>query len=406
MDEISVIGIDSAKNVFQLAALSREGTVVWDKRLKRQAFKRFMAEAAPRCIVGLEACGGAHYWGRWLSELGHTPKLMAPRAVAAHRQGVHKNDRRDARAIADAARNRQIRAVPIKSEAAQTVQALMRVRERRIRQLGQTANQLRGVLGEFGVVLPKGRGRMVRRLAQLRAAGELDRLPAAIAELADALVAEIAEHAAKEKTATAALTKAIAEDATCALLTTIPNIGPINAAALSVALETPRAFANGRAFASSLRLVPRQHASAEKNKLRGIGAQRRCEVRRYLVLAAQSLLTRLGRMKQPPQDPMLAWAQRLLRSKRRNVAAVALAGKLARVAWAVLDKNRPYCPRPPAAARPALQPGAGLAALKAADAPPSAVPVRAALTAAAPGAASARKAGTEKRAPAEQRNSA
>src|SRR5438445_12369406 len=117
MDEISVIGVDLAKNVFQLAALSPEGRVVWDKRLRRQAFMRFMAEAAPRCTVGLEACGGGHYWGRWLGALGHAPKLMPPRAVRAYRQGVHKNDRRDARANAEAARSSQVTAVRVKSEA-------------------------------------------------------------------------------------------------------------------------------------------------------------------------------------------------------------------------------------------------------------------------------------------------
>jgi transposase len=404
VDEISVIGIDLAKNVFQLAALSPSGAVVWDKRLKRQAFKRFMSEQAPRCTVGMEACGGAHYWGRWLGALGYAPKLMAPRAVRAYRQGVHKNDRRDARAVGEATRSSQVAAIPVKSEAAQTVQALMRLRERRIRQLGQTSNQLRGLLNEFGVVLPKGRARMLSRLAELAAAGELAALPAAVRELTDALVAEIAEQAARAKAASAALAQAVAEDATCALLMTIPNIGAINAAALSVALETPAAFANGRAFAASLKLVPRQHASAETTKLRGIGRSRRCELRRYLVLAAQSLLTRVDRMKQPPADPMLAWAHRLLRRKMRNVAAVAVAGKLARIAWAVRASNRPYHPRGSADAPSARQPDAGLAALKAADAPPPAVPMRAALTAAARAVPNKRKAGTEKPAAAEQRN--
>jgi transposase len=253
MDEISVIGIDLAKNVFQLAALSADGRVIWEKRLKRDGFRRFMAaDSTPRCVVGMEACGGAHHWGRWLGGLGYTAKLMTPRAVRAYRQGVHKNDRRDARANAEAARSSQVAAVRVKSEAAQAVQAAMRVRERRIRQLGQTANQLRGLLNEFGIVLPKGHRRLLARLAEHDADGGLAHLPKTMLDLVAMLVGELREQMEKEAAASAALAAAIAEDATCALLMTIPHIGPINAAALSVALEAPLAFRNGRAFAAAL----------------------------------------------------------------------------------------------------------------------------------------------------------
>lgn len=346
MEEISVIGIDLAKRVFQLCATTRSGTIVWEKRLRRAAFIKFLEDEAPRCLVGMEACGGAHHWARWLVARGFSVKLMPPRAVKAYREGVHKNDRRDARAVAEATSRTQVAAVRIKSQAAQATQALMRVRERRIRQRVQTANQLRGLLNEFGIVLPKGHQLLLGQLRELIPTAEFAALPAIVQELVHGLRDEIIEQAAKVEATSAALTTAVHADAHCRLLMSIPHIGPINAAALSVALEAPGVFARGRAFAAYLRLVPRQQASAESSALRGIGQLRACEMRRYLVLAAQTLLTRVDRIKEPPQDRLLAWAGRLLRRKMRNVAVVAVAAKLARIAWAVMAHNQPYRPRP------------------------------------------------------------
>jgi transposase len=346
MEEVSVIGIDLAKRVFQLCAMTRSATIVWEKRLRRAAFIKFLEDEAPRCLVGLEACGGAHHWARWLVARGFSVKLMPPKTVKAYREGVHKNDRRDARAVAEATSRSQVAAVRIKSAAAQATQALMRVRERRIRQRVQTANQLRGLLNEFGIVLPKGHRLLLVRLGELIPTAEFAALPAIVQELVQTLSDEIIEQAAKVAAASAALTTAVQADMNCRLLMSIPNIGPINAAALSVALETPGAFARGRAFAAFLRLVPRQHASAETARLLGVGQMQACEMRRYLVLAAQGLLTRVDRMKELPQDRLLAWAGRLLRRKMRNVAVVAVAAKLARIAWAVMAHNQPYQPRP------------------------------------------------------------
>jgi transposase len=351
MDEISVIGIDLAKRVFQLCAMTRSGTIVWEKRLRRAALIKFLEEEAPRCLIGMEACGSAHHWARWLAARGFTVKLMAPRAVKAYRAGVHKSDQRDARAVAEATSRSHVAAVRVKSEAAQATQALMRVRERRIRQRVQTANQLRGLLGEFGIVLPKGQGVLLARLSEVMAGAGFAALPATVQELAETLRAEIIEQAEKVKAAEAMLLPVVKADAGCRLLMSIPHIGPINAAALAVALETPGVFARGRAFAAYLRLVPRQQASAESSALRGIGQMRACEMRRYLVLAAQTLLIRVERSKEPPQDRLLAWADRLLRRKVRNVAVVAVAAKLARIAWAVLASNTPYRARPRGAQR-------------------------------------------------------
>jgi transposase len=271
---------------------------------------------------------------------------MTPKAVRAYRLGVHKSDQRDARAVAEATSRSQVAAVRVKSQAAQATQALMRIRERRIRQRVQTANQLRGLLNEFGIVLPKGHRRLLVRVHELTATGEVAALPAIVQELVQTLHDELIEQGEKVAAAGAALTRAVQADASCRLLMSIPHIGPINAAGLSVALEAPGVFARGRAFAAYMRLVPRQQASAENSSLRGIGQMRGCDMRRWLVLAAQTLLTHVKRLKEPPQDRLLAWAGQLLRRKTRNVAVVAVAAKLARIAWAVMANSQSYQIRP------------------------------------------------------------
>src|SRR5260370_22300606 len=208
---------------------------------------------------------------------------MTPIAVKAYRAGVHKNDQRDARAGAGARGRGQVAAVRVQGEAAQATQGLMGVGERGIRQRVQTANQLRGLLNEFGIVLPKGPQLLLARACELMATARFAALPAAVQELVQILVDEVVEQAEKVKAVDAALMTAVQADANCRLLMSIPSIGPINAAGLAVALEAPRVFRRGRAFAAFLRFVPRQQASAESSKLRVGGPQPACELRRYLV---------------------------------------------------------------------------------------------------------------------------
>jgi len=163
------------------------------KRLKRAAFIKFMEAEAPCCLIGMEACGGAHHWGRWFLERNFEVKLMAPKPVKAYRQGVHKNDARDARAIAEAASRSHVAAVRVKSERSQSVQALVRIRTRRVRQMVQTANQLRGLLNEFGIVLPRGHSRMLAAIAKFKEAGAI---PAEAAPLVEALAPNWCNNAA------------------------------------------------------------------------------------------------------------------------------------------------------------------------------------------------------------------
>jgi transposase len=344
MEKITVIGIDLAKSVFQLEAQSASGVVVWKKRLRRAAFMQFMAGKAPRCLAGFEACGGSHYWGRFLSALGFQVKMMAPKVVKAYREGPHKNDGRDAHAAAEAASRASVHAVRIKSEAAQAVQCLLRVRALQIKQMIQTGNQVRGLLNEFGIVLPKGYKRLRTGLAALHDDPAYTRLPESLRQAAERLCLQLAEQIERVKQATDALTQAIQDDPSCMQLRSVPGLGPVNAAGLSVALEAPQAYRNARAFAAALRLVPRQWQSAEKQKLLGVAPECANDTRRHLVLAGQSLITMVARMEQPPSDPFLLWVDRIRQRKNRNVAAVAVAAKLARIAWALMAKDISYRP--------------------------------------------------------------
>lgn len=345
MEKITVIGIDLAKSVFQLEAQSASGAVVWKKRLRRTAFTEFMATKAPRCLVGFEACGGSHHWGRFLSGLGFRAKMMAPKAVRAYREGPHKNDGRDAHAAAEAATRASVRSVRIKSEAAQAVQCLLRVRTLQIKQMIQTGNQLRGLLNEFGIVLPKGYKRLRDSLVGLQDDPAYTHLPQILRQAAERLCAQLAEQVERVKQATDALAQATKDDESCTRLRSVPGFGPINAADLSVALEAPQTYHNARAFAAALRLVPRQWQSADKQKLLGVAPQNANDTRRHLVLAGQSLLTMVARMKEPPSDPFLLWIDRIRQRKNRNAAAVAVAAKLARIAWALMAKDTIYRPR-------------------------------------------------------------
>jgi len=345
MEEISVIGIDLAKNVFELCALTASGEVAWRRRLRRARFMRFLETTAPRCLVGMEACGGAHYWGRWLRGHGFEVKVMAPRAVRAYRQGPHKSDGRDARAAAEAATRGQVRSVRVKSEAAQAVQALVRLRTLQIKQMVQMGNQLRGILQEFGIVLPRGHKRLHDAIGRLREAAGWDKLPVILRRAIEKLCEQLAEQMRRVKQASDDLAAAIKDEESCVRLRTVPGLGPINAATLSVALEAPQAFRNGRDFAASLRLVPRQWQSAEKSRLGGIGRESANETRRHLVLAGQSLITMVGRLREPPKDKFLRWIQKLSQRKNRNLLAAAVAGKLARIAWAITARGETYQPR-------------------------------------------------------------
>ncbi|MFH1498030.1 MAG: IS110 family transposase [Verrucomicrobiota bacterium] len=343
MTELSVIGIDLAKRVFQVCGLDEAGRVVVQRRLGRAGFMRFMEKQPRTCLVGFEACGGAHFWGRWLMARGFTVKMMSPQAVRPYAAGAHKNDPRDAYAVAEATTRAHVAAVAIKSEAGQGLQALVRVRARRVDQLVRATNQLRALLHEFGFVVAKGRRRLLITFEDISGSEVFAALPEEVREMFADLHAECLVLTDQVETATTQLKAATATHEICRLVMSIPHLGPINAASLA-AVEALEGFRNGRAFTAYLGLVPRQHASGETNHLRGITKHGAGEIRRYLVLAAQTFLIRAHREHAAGRrlDRLQQWALALSRRKPHNVAVTAIAARLARIAWAVMRHRTPY----------------------------------------------------------------
>jgi transposase len=335
-----MIGIDLAKRVFEVCLMAADGRVVERRRLKREAFKAFM-ETAPRVLVGLEAGSGAHHWARWLTAREFAVKVMSPRAVRAYRSGPHKNDALDAEAIGEAATRARVRAVAVKSEVAQCLQAVIRVRARRIRQRTQVTNQLCGLMGEFAISAGRNVLAWYDRIAEtpaFAAAPERMRL------LFDELIAEARALDRQVKQLDAEIARMVKADPMAQLLTTAPGIGPINAAQIVARIESPGDFANGRALPAFLGLVPRLIASGNTTRLGPITKHGPADIRQGLVLGAQAVIT--AAVRNPDRDdPLYDLARRLLaKGKERNKVAVAVANRLARIVCVMLQTGQPYNP--------------------------------------------------------------
>jgi transposase len=332
MMKIATIGLDLAKNVFQLHAIDAEGRVVLRRRLRRADVVRFFARLSP-CMVGMEACAGAHHWARTIAGLGHEVRLMPPAYVKPYVRR-QKNDMADAAAICEAVTRPSMRFVPIKSEEQQAMLLIHRARDLLVRQHTSLINALRAHLAEFGVVLPKG-GQNGRKLAAMVVAGEMFGMPAlavpvllAMAHRCRALEVEIAQLEREMR-------RRSVEDEAVQRLLKIPGIGPITATALAATVPDARAFRSAREFAAWLGLVPRQSSSGGRERLGGITKMGHAYLRRLLVVGAQAVLRQAARRPD-------AWLGRLVCEKPRKVVAVALANKTARIVWAVLARGETY----------------------------------------------------------------
>ena len=337
MAEITTIGLDVAKKVFQVHGVDAAGQVVLRRQLKRRQVEAFFAKL-PRCLVGLEACGSGHYWARRLAALGHAVRLIPPAHAKAYVRR-NKTDPADAEAICEAVTRPRTRFVPVKSESEQAAAAVHRVRDRLIGQRTQLQNMLRGQMAEFGWVAAKGPAHVKELVARLDAP---DSVPAPLREAllgAARLLATLErEIAALDKTILAGHRA----DARSRRLATIPGFGPILSSAMSARAVQPERFGSGRDFAAWLGLAPKQSSSGGKVRLGAISKQGDGYLRRLLVNGAQAVLNG----KRAKDDP---WLARLLREKPRLVVAVALANKMARIAWAVMVREEDFR-RAPAAA--------------------------------------------------------
>jgi transposase len=340
MVEVSIIGLDLAKNVFQAHGSAADGSVVFRRKLSRLQVMTFFAQQ-PRCTVAMEACASAHHWGRAIAALGHTVKLIPPAYVKpfVKRQ---KNDMADAEAIAEAAARPTMRFVPVKSEAQQAMAMAYRTRDLLVRQRTQTINALRGHLAEYGVVAPTGIAH-VGRLAAI-VDGEEGMLPAPVVELARVLLGQIATLSAQVDALEKQLRQRAASDEAVRRLMTIPGVGVIAATALTTFAPPPETFAKGRDFAAWVGLTPRQHSSGGKERLGKTSKMGQRDIRRLLIIGAVAAV-RWAARKGAPEG---SWLARMLAKKPRMLVAVALANRMARVAWALMRKGEEY--RNPAAA--------------------------------------------------------
>jgi transposase len=332
---ISVLGIDIAKLVFHVVGMDDSGQVVLRKRIARSELLTFIANLPP-LRLGMEACGSAHDWARCFREHGHDVRLIAPQFVKAYVKSP-KNDARDAEAICEAMTRPTMRFVPIKRVEPQDLQALHRIRERLITARTALVNEIRGLLNEYGIVLPQS-------LAKFRAL-IVDKLEADQAKLT-ALSTEVFwqlydEFLAVEKRLAyydeklAAMGQAHPE---CQRLQTIPGIGPVTATALIAAIGDVTRFKNGRQLAAWLGLVPREHSTGGKPRLLGISKRGDVYLRKLLVHGARATL----RWIDTKHDERSQWLKALMARRGKNRAAVALANKNARIVWALLAHNQEY----------------------------------------------------------------
>jgi transposase len=325
-----MIGLDLAKNVFQVHGVDASGSVVLRRRLSRGQVERWFAGLAP-AVIGMEACGGAHYWARRLQELGHEVRLMPPAYVKPYVKR-NKTDGRDAEAICEAMQRPSMRFVAVKSAEQQAVLTLHRARALLVRQRTMAANALRAALAEFGVVAAQGRRGLQQLLAELP---EVIPAPAhpALLSLARHWRALDADIQALERR----IVQAVRENRVARRLLAIPGVGPIGASAMVATLPDAKVFRSGRGFAAWLGLTPRQNNSAGRRRSGGISKQGQRSLRTLLIVGASAHLRQ--ERARGVKDP---WLAGLLARRPVKVAAVARAAKTARIVWAMLARDEVY----------------------------------------------------------------
>ena len=333
--QIVRVGLDLAKYVFVVNGVDARGNVVLRKTLRRSAVSNFFANLPP-CLIGMEASNGAHYWARVLSELGHEVRLISPQFVTPYVKS-NKNDRNDAEAICEAVGRPTMRFVPRKSVDQLGVQAIHRIRSRLVGSRTRLVNQIRGVLSEHGIVIARNIAKLRQGLADMVGSNERN-----VSDLVRALMGELQVELAEFDRRIAAWDRRIRElyhgSELCQRLGKIEGVGPLSATALMAAVGDRRCFKNGRQFAAWLGLVPKQRSSGGRERLFGISKRGDRYLRTLLIHGARAVLCRAG----TKQDPRSRWLGKLRERRHPNVAAVALANKNARIAWALLSGTEPY----------------------------------------------------------------
>ncbi len=335
--KIKTIGIDLAKDVFQLHGVDEFGNMVLRKQVKRAQLAIFFSNL-PVCLVGMEACSGAHYWARKLQNMGHTVRLMAPQFVKPYVK-TNKSDAADAEAICEAVTRPNMRFVPVKNIEQQAVLALHTVRQGFIKARTAQANQIRGLLSEFGLIIPKGIGYIVSRVPDILE-DATNELPGVFRNLMQRLFDHFKEISMQVRALDMEIQQWHQNNEASTRLAQIPGIGPISATALVASLSDAKNFDNGRQVAAWLGLVPRQHSTGGKTNLLGMSKRGDSYLRTLLIHGARSVVYRASLKK----DNVNSWVNSLVSRRNKNIAAVALANKNIRIVWALLAHDREFRP--------------------------------------------------------------
>ena len=332
---VTTVGIDLAKSVFQVHGVDARGKAVLRRQLRREQVAAFFVNLPP-CLIGMEACASAHYWGRTLERFGHTVRLMAPQFVKPYVK-TNKNDAADAEAICEAVSRPSMRFVPIKSIEQQAVLSVHRVRQGFVKARTAQANQIRGLLGEFGLVIPQGIRHLAQRVPALLEDAS-NELPLEFRHLIDRLTCHLKELDQQVRELERQIVAWHRSSELSRKLEKIPGIGPLAATALVASIADARSFNNGRQVSAWLGLVPRQNSSGGKSTLLGISKRGDVYLRTLLIHGARSAILaakRQGACKN-------VWLANLLNRRHANIAAVALANKNVRTVWALLAHGRDF----------------------------------------------------------------
>ena len=340
---ITTIGIDIAKRIFQLHGVDKNGKIVLKKKLMRDQLLNYMANL-PKCLVGIEACGGANYWGREITKLGHEVKLMAPQFVKPYVK-TNKNDQADAEAICEAVSRPNMRFVPIKSIEQQDILSIHRVRQRLVKNRTALANEIRGLLLEFGFTIPQGINKVMPMLTEILDGDNLSNISY---QTFYALKEEFIENNNKIEELEKHLKGIAKQHDLYKRLITVPGIGLITATALIASIGNASCFKNGRQLSAWLGLVPRQHSSGGKEKLLGISKRGDVYLRTLLIQGARAVFnsklryTTLDQQNKKDYSRFTGWMFSLAERSCHNKTVVAIANKLARVVYAVLRNEDEY----------------------------------------------------------------
>lgn len=335
MRDITLLGIDIAKNVFQIIGVDRHHKEVLKKRMSRAQLEAFIG-SLPRCSILMESCGGSNHWGRVFSAMGHEVKLISPQHVTPY-VANHKNDYKDTEAIIEAGTRPRTKFVSIKTIAQQDMQSILRIRERLVGDRISLSNQIRGLLLEYGIDIAKGFGYLKEKISELLDPSN-ERLSEQMKEVLSDCYEEFKELSQRIAHYDKKVEGISKEHELTRLLRTIPGVGPVSALALYAAFGNGSQFKNGRQMAAHIGLVPKQHSSGERQVLLGITKKGNADLKQLLIHGGRAVVLHAKKK----TDWRSQWVNELTSRKHSNVVATAVANRIARIAWAVLSSGKPY----------------------------------------------------------------